>query len=81
MDFLIFKAKKTFIHLQKAFIETPIFEHFDPKYHIRIETDTLGYAIDRILSQIILDHLDQLSSRYVTYKNLELISSKSEIGQ
>ena len=33
-DFLTFKAKKTFIYLQKAFIKAPILRHFDLKYHI-----------------------------------------------
>ncbi len=38
-DFLTPKAKKAFIHLQKAFTETLILRHFDSGCHIRIETD------------------------------------------
>ena len=80
-DFLISKAKETFIYLQKVFTKAPIFRHFDSKHHIWIETNAPKYAIDEVLNQIILDLLDQFFSNYVTYKNLDLISSKSEIGQ
>ncbi len=52
MDFLIPEAKKTFIHLQKAFTKAPILRHFDLKYHIRIKTDVLGYAISAVRSQM-----------------------------
>ncbi len=50
IDFLTFGAKKAFIHLQKAFTKALILRHFDPEYHIQIETDALGYAIGEILS-------------------------------
>ncbi len=80
-DFLTPGAKKAFIHLWKTFTKTPILRHFDPKRHIRIETDTSRYAIGRVLSQMISDHLDQLFSNHLTHKNLNPISSKSEIGQ
>lgn len=33
--------------------------HFDPKYHIQIETDKSGYAIDGILRQLTLDDSGQ----------------------
>lgn len=49
-DFFIFRAKETFIYLQKAFIKALIFRYFDPKYHIQIKTDGLRYVIDRVLS-------------------------------
>ncbi len=80
MDFLTPEAKKTFIHLQKAFTEALNFKHFDLKYHIQIETDALGYAIGGVLNQMTSGHLDQFSSNHVTHKNLNPISSKSEIG-
>ncbi len=80
-DFLTLEAKKGFIHLQKAFTEAPILRHFDSKCHIRIETDTSGYAISEVLSQMTFDHSDQLSSKYMTHENLNPIFSKSEIGQ
>ena len=49
-DFLTFKAKKTFIHLQKAFTKAPILSYFDLECHIRIKTDALEYAISRVLN-------------------------------
>ncbi len=77
-DFLTSGAKKTFIHLQKAFTEALILRHFDPECHIQIETDALWYAIGGLRSQMISD---QHSSGHVTHKNLNPISSNSEIGQ
>ncbi len=77
-DFLTIGAKEAFIHLQKAFTKAPILRHFNPEYHIRIETDASGYAIGGVLSQMTLD---QHSSGHVTHKNLNAISSNSEIGQ
>ncbi len=79
-DFLTPGAKEAFIHLQKAFTKALILRHFDPERHIRIETDTSGYAIGRILSQMISDYSDQLTSDHGTHENLNPISSKSEIG-
>ncbi len=79
--FLTSKAKKAFIHLQKAFTETLILRHFDLECYICIESDTSGYAINGVLSQMTSDHSDQLFSNHVTYENLDLISSKSKIGQ
>ncbi len=63
-----------------AFIEASIFWHFDLKHHIHIKIDALEYAIDEVLSQMILSHSNQLFFNYVTYKNLDPISSKSKIG-
>ncbi len=56
-SFLTFEARKAFIKLRQAFVEAPILNHFDPKRHIRIETDVSGYAIGRILSQLTSDDL------------------------
>ena len=84
IDFLIPGAKKAFIQLRKVFTKAPILRHFDLERYIRIETDALGYTISGVLSQKTLDHLDhlnQLFSNHVTHKNLDLISSKSKIGQ
>ena len=80
-DFFTFQAKKTFTHLQKAFTKIPILHHFDLECYICIGTNTLGYAISRILNEITLDHLDQLFPNHVTHKNLEPIFSKSKISQ
>ncbi len=57
--FFTFGAKKTFIELKQAFVKVFILNHFDPKRHIYIKTDTSSYTISRILSQLILDDLDQ----------------------
>ena len=45
-------ARITFNYLWLAFTEASILQHFDPKCHIWIETDILGYAINGILSQL-----------------------------
>ena len=50
--FLTSDAKEAFNRLKQAFTKAPILRHFDPKCHSRIETDTLGYAIGRVLSQL-----------------------------
>ncbi len=49
-DFLTPGAKEAFIHLRKAFTETPILRYFNPERHIQIETNVLGYAIGGVLS-------------------------------
>ena len=45
-------ARRAFTQWRQAFTKTPILQHFDPEYHIRIETDELGYAIGGVLSQL-----------------------------
>ncbi len=77
-DFLTCKAKKAFIHLQKAFTKAPILKYFDLECYICIETNALGYVIGEVLSQITLD---RPFSNHVTHKNLESDFFKSEIGQ
>lgn len=72
-DFLTLGAKKTFIYLQKAFIKVPIFYHLDIKHHIFIKTDTFGYAISRVISQITSD---KSFSHYVTFKESDPFISK-----
>ena len=39
------------------FLKAPIFYHFDPERHIRIETDVSGYTIGGVLNQLTLDDL------------------------
>ena len=53
-NFLTPNAKKAFNQLRLAFIKAPILQHFDLENHIRIETNALGYAIGRVLSQLNL---------------------------
>ena len=57
--FLTSGARMTFTKLKQAFIKALILYHFDLKCHIWVETDSSGYAIDRALSQLILDNLGQ----------------------
>ena len=50
LKFLTSNARITFNRLWLTFTEAPILWHFDLKCHIWIETDTLCYTIDRVLS-------------------------------
>ena len=59
LDFLTPGAKLAFSELRQGFFKASILHHFDPKRHIRIETDASGYAIDRVLSQLTLDESGQ----------------------
>ncbi len=76
-DFLTSKAKKAFIYLQKAFIEAPILRHFDPEYHIWIETNASEYAIGGVLSQMTSE---KHSSGHVTHKDPNPDFFKSELA-
>lgn len=71
-DFLIFRAKMTFLYLKMVFTKVPILHHFNLKSHIWNETDASGYAISRILSQLTLD---QNFFSYVIGKNLNFFKS------
>ena len=51
-SFLAPDARTAFNHLRLAFTKAPIFRHFDPECHIRIETDASGYGIRGVLSQL-----------------------------
>ena len=55
--FFTLRARKTFTKLKQMFVNTPILNHFDLEHYIEIETNTLGYTIDAILSQLISDDL------------------------
>ena len=57
-NFFTPRAKLAFTKLRQAFVKALILHYFDPKYHIWIEMDALGYAIGGVLSQLILDDLD-----------------------
>ena len=54
-SFLTPEAKLAFSRLRQAFTKVPILHYFDPKCYIRIKTDTSGYAIGGILSQVTLE--------------------------
>ncbi len=49
-DFLIFRAKKAFIYVQKAFTKGLIFRHFDSECYIHIKTNVSEYGIGGVLS-------------------------------
>ena len=51
-NFLTTKAKLAFSRLRQAFIKAPILHHFNPERYIRMETNSFGYAIGDILSQL-----------------------------
>ena len=57
VGFFGFEAKLAFTKLRQAFFKALILHHFDSKYHIRIEMDVLGYAIEEVFNQLILDNL------------------------
>lgn len=59
-----------------TFTEALILGYFDLEHHIWIETNTSGYAIGRVLGQMISD---QHFSDHATHK--DSISSTSEIDQ
>ena len=57
LDFFTLKVKLAFTKLKQVFFKAPIFYHFNPERHIQIETDTSGYTISAVLSQLTLDNL------------------------
>ena len=57
--FFISGAKIAFIQLRQAFIKVLILHHVDPKHHIQIQTNALGYSIHKVPSQLTLDNLGQ----------------------
>ena len=57
IGYLTPKARLAFIKLSKVFTKALILWHFDPKCHLRIETDVSGYAIGGVLSQLTSNNL------------------------
>ena len=53
------KARLGFTQLKKAFTKALIFQHFDQKYHIQVQTDISNYAIGTVLSELTLNYLGQ----------------------
>ena len=51
-SFLTPDARRAFTQLRQVFTKASILQHFDPKCHIRIETDVSSYAIGGVLSQM-----------------------------
>ena len=58
-DFPTPGAKLAFPELRQAFLKAPIFHYFDPKRHMQIKTDALGYTIGGVLSQLTSYNLGQ----------------------
>ena len=71
-NFLISSIKKAFNLWRQASTKAPILRHFDLECHIWIETNTLGYTIGDVLSQLSIDWL---------ISNDEQILIKSDFGQ
>lgn len=81
IGFLTFETSTAFSLLRQTFTKVSIFGYFDLKYYIKIEANTLGYAMSRTLSQLILDSDQQylviyflkkmisVKIRYKTYKS------------
>ena len=59
LDFLTLGAKLVFTELRQVFVKAPILHHFDLECYIHIKTDTSGYAIGGVLSQLTLNNLGQ----------------------
>ena len=57
MGYLTPGTKQALTQLREAIIKALILRNFDPKCHIRIETNASGYTIGGVLSQLILDNL------------------------
>ena len=68
LDFLTPKAKLAFIKLRQAFLKAMILHHFNPKRHIRIETDVSGYAMSGVLSQLTSDELLAIVETFKTWR-------------
>ena len=54
-NYLTSDAKKAIEQLFQAFTKALIFQHFDLKKYIRVETDVFEHAISGVLSQLIND--------------------------
>ena len=55
--FLIPGTKEVFNQLRQAFTKVLILRHFDLECYIQIETDTSGYDMGRVLSQLVSNHM------------------------
>ena len=74
-DYLTPDAKKTFNYLLHAFIQVSILQYFDLERQIRIETNTLNYAISKVMSQLTLDELGRWHQ--VAYYSDKIIPAKT----
>ena len=74
--FIITEARLAFTKLRQAFIKALILRNFDPKRHIRVETDVSGYAFDKVLSQ--LTSKSQLHPMAFFFHKIILIKTRYE---
>lgn len=59
LGFLTANAKEAFCQFQRTFTKALVFQHFDTKQYIWIETNASRYAISGILNQLAADNLGQ----------------------
>ena len=83
--FLTSDAREAFNRLRQSFTEAQIFRHFDPEYHIWIETDVSGYAIGGVLSQLTPNQMtsdDEIGSNVnwhpVAYFSRKIIPAETQ---
>ena len=84
-SFLISEARSAFNCLWLTFTKAPILWHFNPKCHIWIETNVLGYAIDDVLSQLasgtspngVITKTDLGSWHPIAFFSKKMISAKT----
>ena len=74
-EYLDLKTRLAFTQLRKAFSKALIFQQFDLKYHIWIETNTSSYAIGEVSSQLTLDNLGQW--HLIVFYSQKIISAKT----
>lgn len=58
-DLFIARTRLPFTKLSQAFVKAPILHHFNPKRHIQIETDALGYIMNGVFNQLTLNNWSQ----------------------
>lgn len=75
VDYFISGTKKNFNFIQNAFIQTSIFYHFEPKYYMHIKSYMSKYIINRVLTQLSLDIINQ--QHLIGYYLHKMISVKT----
>ena len=78
-SFLTSKAREVFNRLKQVFTKALILQHFDPECHIRIATNTSGYAIGGILNQLTSNQLtsdDSISLKSIDWHSIVYFSRK-----
>lgn len=55
LGFLILRTRLVFTKSKQVFFKAPIFYYFNPKHHIQMKMDALGYQIDGVLNELTLN--------------------------